>query len=93
MSPAVGVPDSAAGAGVVEVRTNPERAAGLGTEQVVLPYSNRARLGLYKAVPAVQTVLAAAQAANVGFIYLYNPSATQMVALRYVEFIQSPSAV
>ena len=89
----VGVTDVADAAGVVGIRTNAERGTGLGEEQVVLPYSARKRTGLYKAVPPVQTVLASAHAANAGFLYLFNPNASQMVALRYVEFIQLPSAV
>jgi hypothetical protein len=89
----VGVTDVADAAGVVGIRTNAERGTGLGEEQVVLPYSARKRSGLYKAVPAVQTVLAAAHSANVGFLYLFNPNNAQMVALRYVEFTQLPSAV
>lgn len=81
----VGVTDQAAGTGVIEVRTRPERGTGLGVEQVVLPFSYRKRSGLYYAVPAQQTVLAAAHGATAGFVWLLNRSAAQMVALRYIE--------
>jgi hypothetical protein len=91
----VGVTDLASGAGVADVRGRQRTVGGVtnAVEQYVIAMSARVDSGVYHAHSQTLTVLAAAQAAGIGFAILMNRSTAQMCAVRRVEFIEFPSAV
>ena len=63
-------------------------------EQVVIVTSARTRTGLYRAATGAHVVLAAAQAATVGFWWLINPVGSGVaVSLKRVAFMSQHGSV
>jgi hypothetical protein len=72
-----------------------ERVIGADTveEQIVVQENMRVASGVFIASPASQVIQAAAHAANLGFLALFNRSAAQMIEVRRVEFVPFRPAV